>query len=144
MRLLGILVASLVLGACSFSEWHAMHKTATAGQVGCSESELVITDYEVSEWTNTGSWKASCHGKAFICSKYGADITCNEHVGVGSTPKASAEPSSSKPTPVAQVVAPATPAQSQAEDAGDADPGCHYDTQCKGDRICRNHECVDP
>jgi hypothetical protein len=25
-----------------------------------------------------------------------------------------------------------------------SEPGCQFDTQCKGDRVCMNHECVAP
>jgi hypothetical protein len=41
----------------------------------------------------------------------------------------------------------ATPAASAASAAAPAAPaaeGCHYDTQCKGDRICSGGQCVDP
>lgn len=42
--------------------------------------------------------------------------------------------------------APSTPvvAPAAAVEAAPATGGCAYDTQCKGDRVCVNHECVSP
>jgi hypothetical protein len=37
-----------------------------------------------------------------------------------------------------------TPAPVSATAAAPATGGCEYDTQCKGDRVCVNRQCVDP
>lgn len=45
----------------------------------------------------------------------------------------------------ATTAAPApTPAPVSATAAAPATGGCEYDTQCKGDRVCVNRQCVDP
>jgi hypothetical protein len=56
-------------------------------------------------------------------------------------PKESAAPFAMPPAPTAQPVAPANAAPAP---ANAAPAGCQYDTQCKGDRICRGGQCVSP
>lgn len=46
-------------------------------------------------------------------------------------------------TTAAPAAAP-TPASASAPTAAPASGGCEYDTQCKGDRVCVNRQCVDP
>ena len=88
----------------------------SAGHVGCPEDDIAISDDNPGFGTHT--WTAQCHGRTFFCSAAGrSDISCKEQEAA-----AAAAPS-------------AVPAVSS---------GCQYDTQCKGDRICRNGMCVDP
>lgn len=46
--------------------------------------------------------------------------------------------------PPAPAAAPAPPATAAEAPTPAAALGCFKDTDCKGDRICRNRECVDP
>jgi hypothetical protein len=39
---------------------------------------------------------------------------------------------------------PAAPVAAPAPVVAAPSGGCDYDTQCKGDRVCKNHQCVDP
>jgi hypothetical protein len=102
----------------------------SAEQVGCRSRDIVISDVDRSGNT---SWTATCRGKSYVC---GADVegelTCREKDSAASAP----------PAPPA---APATPPAVPAEPApAPAPQGCQYDTQCKGDRLCVEGQCVDP
>jgi hypothetical protein len=62
-----ISVLSLVLvfiGGCSSS--FKLAQTASAGRVGCSPSDIDITDFETQK--NARSWKATCNNKTYFCS----------------------------------------------------------------------------
>ena len=91
------------------------------GQIGCAEQDIAIVD-DNSGW-GTRTWTATCQGKTYFCSSHGggqhstAQVSCKENGG-GAAP-----------------AAPAAPA---------AASGCQYDTQCKGDRVCKAGSCVDP
>ena len=92
-------------------------ESVTSGQIGCATSHITITD-DAPGW-NMRTWTAECHGKTYFCtgiSGNSSQISCTEAEGEESE-------------------ADATPAPSA---------GCQYDTQCKGDRICRQRACVDP
>lgn len=93
----------------------------SAGHVGCPENEIVIKDDNYNLSTRT--WTAECRGRKYYCSERGGGKYANTEV-------ACAE---SQPSPTA--ASPASPAA--------AASGCEYDTQCKGNRICQNRQCVD-
>jgi hypothetical protein len=118
-----VLVALCGLGAAACASIPAV----TSGQIGCAERDIVITDDEVGWATRT--WTAECHGKRYFCSAHGG--------GGNSTPQVSCTPANDQPTPTA-VVASAPAAAPAAKD------GCKFDTQCKGDRVCRDGACADP
>ncbi|HEX2674469.1 MAG TPA: hypothetical protein VHM25_26520 [Polyangiaceae bacterium] len=70
---------------------------------------------------STRSWKAECHGKRYFCS------------GTAGPPNhVSCTQDNASALPVAPTAAPAP-----------APEGCQFDTQCKGSRVCREHQCVD-
>ena len=90
----------------------------TSGPVGCPASDIEITSKDTDWVGNARTWTAECHGKTYYCSAQG---------GGGNA------------APVA-VCNPATNEGSKSQPAA----GCQYDTQCKGDRICRAGACVEP
>ena len=102
----------------------------SSGQVGCHESEIQITN--VSQGFSSKTWTAVCRGKVFYCTQVNGgqystpQITCKEEL----TNTAALPPGehASEPQPT----------------AGPDEAGCHFDTQCKGDRICVKGECVSP
>jgi len=104
------------LAAIGCANLHA----ASSGQIGCAENEIVITD---DSWDLTSrTWVAECHGRRFFCSAIGTgdkqtQVNCKEDA--------------------ADSDAPARPSRRSSR-------GCEYDTQCKGDRVCVEHECVFP
>jgi hypothetical protein len=105
-------------------------QSASSGQVGCAEQDIKISD-DKTGW-DTRTWTAECHGKKFYCSALGnnqsTQVSCKEAAD-GSRPAAEAAVS---------------PAASPAATPATVTPGCQYDTQCKGDRVCVKRECVDP
>lgn len=119
----------LAVGVCS-TVGCASLQSASSGQIGCAEKDIVIKDDQMG-W-NTRTWTAECHGKRFYCSavqtgKEQSQISCKEE------PAAAAVASAPQPQPTV----PAAPTPPPAE-------GCKFDTQCKGDRVCQKGECVDP
>ena len=92
-------------------------QSVTSGQVGCPEGDIKILD-ENRGWSTT-TWTAECNGHRFFCTTQAGgnnsmQTTCKEAV----TP-----PTGYPPAPQA---------------------GCQYDTQCKGNRVCRAGSCADP
>jgi hypothetical protein len=88
----------------------------TSAQVGCPADEVVITKEEV-VWS-TRTWTARCRGKTYACTEHNegqasASVACKE----------------------------------RADDATEAPSSperlCQFDTQCRGDRRCRDGRCVD-
>ena len=127
----GVALLALIVAGCG-SELPAI----TSGQIGCAEQDVQISDKQ-SGWSTT-TWTADCRGKRFYCSSvssgYGAtrsdQITCRDAVSGGnSAPTASASPPATSANPPAAL---------------EQDAGCHYDTQCKADRLCVKGECVPP
>ena len=99
-------------------------RAASSGQIGCAEKDIVITDDKVG-WSSR-TWTAQCHGKRFFCSsvstgKAQSQVDCKEETAPSKPPATAAAASSARPS-----------------------GGCEYDTQCKGDRICRDGQCVEP
>jgi hypothetical protein len=88
-------------------------KAASSGAIGCAQADIKISDDDGGMSTRT--WKAECHGKRYFCS------------GTAGPPN---HVSCTQDNTAAREVA--TPEQ-----------GCQYDTQCKGNRVCRDHQCVD-
>lgn len=82
------------------------------------------------------TWTASCRGNTYYCSavstgKDSEQISCRQAVvksSAATAPSAAASGATSGG------------AAAPAEAAG----GCQYDTQCKGERICKAGQCVDP
>jgi len=100
----------------------------SSGQVGCPSEEIQIANDEQGWATRT--WTAECRGKLYYCTAFSSgqqgstQVACKE--------KADSAPATA-PTPMA-APAPASPVSS----------GCQYDTQCKGERVCRSGRCEDP
>jgi hypothetical protein len=92
-------------------------ESVTSGHIGCSATDITIID-DSPGW-NTRSWTAECHGKLYYC--FGTS---------GNSSQISCKPAEDDDSEA--VAAPVQPA------------GCQYDTQCKGDRICRERACVEP
>jgi hypothetical protein len=89
----------------------------TSAQVGCPADEVVITKEEV-VWSSR-TWTARCRGKTYSCSEHNegqssARVSC----------KGNAED------------APESPSAARRP--------CHFDTECSGDRRCRDDYCVEP
>jgi hypothetical protein len=111
-----LLIAAL---ACSLllmgcGDWNTYLRHNSSGHLGCPPGEIMIRDFR----RDMGfSWTASCRGRVYYCSFVGNSSRC--------TPRASTAP---------------RPNRSQTASRG----GCQYDTQCKGDRVCRGSRCVDP
>lgn len=115
---------SLELGLCAALGVLGLGCTTLAdvssGQVGCPPEEITITD-ERQSW-GAKTWTAQCRGQTYQCSGHGG--------GEASTPQVSCTPMGGTQVPGGSNAAPPS--------------GCQYDTQCKGERICRDGACVDP
>ena len=92
---------------------------ASSGQIGCPANDISITNDEAGFAIRT--WTAQCRGQTYFCSSQGRG------------PQISCAP--------AMVPPPGVPAPTGVVLKGE---GCQYDTQCKGDRVCRDRLCVDP
>jgi hypothetical protein len=103
-------------------------QSASSGQVGCAEEDIVISDDEGGIGTRT--WVASCHGRRFFCSAVAggesAQVSCKEAIAQEPSGEMVRHRESERPR-----------AEPQAS-------GCQFDTQCKGDRICDDGECITP
>jgi hypothetical protein len=96
----------------------------SSGQIGCPPEQIAISD-DAQTW-GARTWKAECNGQTFTCSAHGG--------GENSTAQVSCTPMAGSVVPGGSDAAPPEPTEQ----------GCQYDTQCKGERICRAGECVDP
>ena len=116
--------SSLVLFGCASLE------SASSGQIGCAEQDITITEDEMGIGTRT--WVARCHGRRFFCSAVeGTQVSCKEAID---------EPRTRQHGDRGELVRrPAAPPPAEPVESG-----CQYDTQCKGDRICDDGECVTP
>lgn len=112
------LLLALSLGGCTTLA------DVSAGEVGCAPSEIVISNENTTFGGRT--WSAECNGQLYHCSSHGG--------GEGSTAQISCAPAGGGGTPAAATTPPG---------GANAPAGCQYDTQCKGDRICKDGECVD-
>jgi hypothetical protein len=113
LRLLVSLLASAAIGCAGLFPVQGV----TSGEIGCPAEDITITNDEPG--FNERTWTAECNGRTYYCSAAGGGqgggvVSCKE--STESAPK------------VASPVAPA---------------GCQFDTQCKGNRICRSGACVD-
>lgn len=128
------------LGACvSQARMESHAKAVTAGQTGCTEDQIQVNFHNDKKgmehyWT----WQAFCRGTAYICTQ----DQCTEVPGSGPQVAPGAPPPAGPPVGPPGPVAAPPPAQPPPADP--ASLGCYYDTQCKGERICRDHVCVDP
>lgn len=111
-------LAVLPLSACT-----AGLPARSSGHIGCPESDITISNFEGGFYTRT--WTAHCHDKDYFCSEAleSKQVACKEAGASATASSPPPPPPSARPT---------------------IDQGCQYDTQCKGNRICRNHDCVDP
>ena len=67
MKYLGMFLTSLplpLLAGCAASTGSL--QSASSGAIGCSPSEISISDYKLSMYTS--SWTAACKGKVYFCS----------------------------------------------------------------------------
>lgn len=106
--------ASLVLVLASVG--CASLESVTSGQIGCAESDITISNDE--QGWNSRTWTAECHGKTYYCSGQGGGKYNSGQVSCAE-------------------------AEGEVARKDQQRVGCHYDTQCKGDRVCRRGECVD-
>jgi hypothetical protein len=62
----------------------AAKKSASAGNIGCDEDDVTISDEKQPFMGGVASWKATCKGKVFFCSAVsggqngGATVNCKE------------------------------------------------------------------
>lgn len=125
MRWLSPFVLMISLGAC------ASLQSVSSGQVGCPESEVTISDDKPGWGTRT--WIAECRGKRYFCSAHGG--------GENSTAQVSCKEDNRDATETASAASTASAAKAASKDA--APPGCQFDTQCKGDRVCVSGVCSE-
>ena len=67
MKYLGMFLTSLplaLLAGCAASRGSL--QSASSGAIGCSPSEISISDYRLNMYTS--SWTAGCNGKVYFCS----------------------------------------------------------------------------
>jgi hypothetical protein len=122
LRLLVSLLATAAIGCASLFPVQGV----TSGEIGCPAEDITITNDEPG--FNERTWTAECNGRTYYCSAVGGGngggvVSCKE--SIASAPKAA------PPAAPAKAAPPAAPA------------GCQFDTQCKGNRICRSGACVD-
>jgi hypothetical protein len=125
-------LAAMTLAACA-----GQIQRASSGQIGCPSEEITISD-KSRGWSSV-TWTASCRGNTYYCSavstgKDGEQISCKQEVAKSSAPTAQSAPASA-----ATSGGSAAPAEAAASTGG-----CQYDAQCKGERICKAGQCVDP
>jgi hypothetical protein len=108
---------SVLLFALALAGCAAALRDQSSGQIGCPSDEIVISNYSAGTLGAMPTWTATCHGRTYYCSSHGG--------GAQSTSQVACKEKASDVT----VDQPAA--------------GCQYDTQCKGDRICRAGQCVD-
>lgn len=77
VSLLGV---SVLVSACSSTGWY---KQQSAGQMGCPEDDIEISN--VSQGITTKTWMASCRGHKFYCSStttsaFGKTSSCKEEL----------------------------------------------------------------
>lgn len=114
-----LLGAMLVISGCA-----AQLRAVSSGQIGCSDSEIEISEDNFGFGTRT--WTSTCSGRTYYCSSHGggenstAQVSCRE----------SQQPRNDDPPPAMPAPAPGQ--------------GCQYDAQCKGDRICQSGRCMEP
>ena len=99
-------------------------QSASSGQIGCATNDIKILDDTIG-WASR-TWVAECHGKRFFCAavstgKDQGQVNCKE-----------------------EAAAARAPAPPFSEPKSSTTDGCHYDTQCKGDRVCQEGQCVGP
>jgi hypothetical protein len=124
--------AAMTLAACA-----GQIQRASSGQIGCPSDEITITD-KSRGWSSV-TWTASCRGNTYYCSavstgKDSEQISCKQAVA-----KSNAATAASATASTASSGGAAAPAEAAASTGG-----CQYDAQCKGERICKAGECVDP
>jgi hypothetical protein len=113
-------------------------QSASSGQIGCAEDDIVISNDERGFGTRT--WVATCHGKRFFCSAVSGgesvQVSCKEATrDEGGEMRRGSEPRGEMVRRPEQEA----PRRSEPEPGG-----CQYDTQCKGDRVCDDGECISP
>lgn len=128
---LGTPVVALLLGAGCFGADSL--KSVTSGHIGCPEYEITI--FNDNPGFNQRSWSARCRGRVYRCiglagGKYSAPhVSCKQDLAV-------------RRNPLWTVRRPGSSAQPRARARAVA--GCQYDTQCKGNRICKAGHCMAP
>ena len=58
------LLPLLLLASCAAST--ASLQSTSSGEIGCSPSDISISDYRLNAYTS--SWTARCNGKIYFCS----------------------------------------------------------------------------
>jgi hypothetical protein len=124
--------AAMTLAACA-----GQIQRASSGQIGCPSEEITITDK--SRGWGSVTWTASCRGNTYYCSAVSTgndteQIACKQAIAKSNAPAAESAVASAASSGGA--TAPA--------EAATGTTGCHYDAQCKGERICKAGQCVDP
>jgi hypothetical protein len=106
-------------------------ESVSSGQIGCAEEDITITNDEGGIGTRT--WVATCHRRKFFCSALAGNETSNVSCKEAVRDERRSEFSGGEMIRRRQAP-PVEPAVS----------GCQYDTQCKGDRVCDDGECIRP
>jgi hypothetical protein len=124
-----------------------MFTTAPEGYAEVAAIDVQSGDYGVHQYRDIASFKTEI--QPYVC-KAGGDAAIAYANGFGMYIKATVLKRVEKATVAAAPEAASskaefgTSAQQQQPAPAPADLGCHYDTQCKGDRICVKGDCVSP
>lgn len=113
-------------------------------------AEIGVIDFKPSIWTNSSEWNYTELADvkkaigADVC-RAGGDAALAMANGTGQYAKVTIlKRQSAAPRAQPVVVTSAQPSSPPANVAPTTDLGCHYDTQCKGDRVCNAGQCVEP
>jgi len=106
--------SALLAAALGASACSGALASFSSGQIGCPSNEIVISD-DQGGW-GVREWTAQCRDRTYYCSAHGGGSHSSAQVSC----------------------------RENSDSAATAAPGCTADVQCKGDRICRAGQCVDP
>lgn len=120
-------VALLALPGCvNKGEWARLN---SVGHVGCGKNEIRATEVEVDGYSGASNWTAWCGRQAYYCQHWSEGaMTDTGQRGTVCTPRRATSGGSHAAAP-AHAAAPS---------------GCTRDTDCKGERVCEQGQCVAP
>ena len=63
--------AAVACGRCSAAAYQAHFARETAGNVGCRERDIAVSDIEQNGWSGRSTWTAECRGHRYFCTQGG-------------------------------------------------------------------------
>ncbi len=113
------------------------------GGGGTFVSNEVLIKHAINDVRNQAAALGATHVVTSSPSLGGSEGTTNSAMVMGEALKceAGAEPAAAL-RPIQGAATDATATTSTSTSTSEAEPGCQYDTQCKGDRVCVGHQCV--